>query len=111
MITDRVIKEIYKKYSKAVKSPEDLNLNYFIDILKPNHRIKVDNNEVIFEDQEEFSPFRRFLLRSLNGVLEFDRQVAFVFKNHILFLGKDSDEMRIHMRPFEEKKSFLRRLF
>ena len=111
MITDRVIKEIYKKYSKAAKSPEDLNLNYFINLLKPNHRIKVDKNEVIFEDQEEFSPFRRFLLRSLNGVLEFDRQVAFVFQNHILFLGKESDEMRIHMRPFEEKKSFLRRLF
>lgn len=111
MITDRVIKEIYKKYNKAAKSPEDLNLNYFINLLKPNHRIKVDRNEVIFEDQEEFSPFRRFLLRSLNGILEFDRQVAFVFQNHILFLGKESDEMRIHMRPFEEKKSFLRRLF
>lgn len=111
MITDRVIKEIYKKYSKAAKSPEDLNLSYFIEVLKPNHNIKVDKNEVIFEDQEEFSPFRRFLIRSLNGVLEFDRQVAFVFPNHILFLGKESDDMRIHMKPFEEKKSFLRRLF
>lgn len=111
MITDRVIKEIYKKYNKAVKSPEDLNLKYFVALLKPNHNIRVDKNEVIFEDQEEFSPFRRFLIRSLNGVLEFDRQVAFVFSNHILFLGKESDDMRIHMKPFEEKKSFLRRLF
>lgn len=111
MITDRVIKEIYKKYNKAAKSPEDLNLKYFVDLLKPNHNIRVDKNEVIFEDQEEFSPFRRFLIRSLNGVLEFDRQVAFVFSNHILFLGKETDDMRIHMKPFEEKKSFLRRLF
>ena len=111
MITDRVIKEIYKKYSKSSKNKGDLNLEYFVNLLSPNHRIKIDNNEVIFEDQEEFSPFRRFLIRGLNGVLEFDRQVAFVFDNHILFLGKESDEMRIHMRPFEEKKSFLRRLF
>lgn len=111
MITDRVIKEIYRKYNKAAKSVDDLRLDYFVDILSPNHKIRVDKNEVIFEDQEEFSPFRRFLIRSLNGVLEFDRQVAFVFSNHILFLGKENDEMRIHMKPFEEKKSFLRRLF
>lgn len=110
MITDRVIKEIYKKYNKAV-SPEDLRLDHYIDMLAPNHHISVRGNEVIFEDQEEFSPFRRFLLRSLNAVLEFDRQVAFVFRNHILFLGKDSDEMRVHMRPCEEKQNFLQRLF
>lgn len=111
MITDRVIKEIYKKYNKPAKSPDDLRLDYYISMLAPNHKIKVDNNEVIFEDQEEFSPFRRFLIRSLNAIIEFDRQVAFVFRNHILFLGKDSDDMRIHMRPLEEKRSILSRFF
>lgn len=91
MITDSVIKEIYKKYSKAAKNPDDLRLDYFIDLLAPNHNIRVDGAEIILEDQEEFNPFRRFLIRGLHAVLEFDRQVAFVFRNHILFLGKDSD--------------------
>lgn len=111
MITNRVIKEIYKKYNKEVKNPEDLNLKYFIDILAPHHKIKLADNEVIFEDQEEFNPFRRFLIRGLYGILEFDRQVAFVFRNHILFLGKDSDAMNVHMRPFQEKRNILQRLF
>lgn len=111
MITDRVIKEIYRKYNKAAKHPEDLRLDHYIDMLAPNHRIKLTDNEVIFEDQEEFSPFRRFLLRSLNAVLEFDKQVAFVFRNHILFLCKESDDMRVHMRPCEEKRNIFQRIF
>ncbi|MBD5278545.1 MAG: hypothetical protein HDS32_04835 [Bacteroides sp.] len=111
MINDSVIKEIYKKYNKAVKNPEDLRINHFIDMLVPHHHIKVSGNEVIFEDQEEFSPFRRFLLRGLNGILEFDRHVAFVFRNHILFLSKDSDDMRVHMRPCESHKNIFQRMF
>lgn len=111
MITDRVIKEIYKKYGKPAKNPEELRLEHYIEMFSPNHHIHVNGKEVIFEDQEEFSPFRRFLLRSLNGILEFDRQVAFVFRNHILFLSKDSDEMRVHMRPCEERRNIFQRLF
>ncbi len=111
MITDRVIKEIYKKYNKAAKNPEDLHLDHFIEMLAPYHHIRVNDKEVIFEDQEEFSPFRRFLLRGLNGILEFDRQVAFVFRNHILFLQKDSDDMRVPMRPCEERQNISSRIF
>lgn len=111
MITDRVIKEIYRKYNKEVKNPEDLKLDYYIKILSPYHHLRIDNKEVIFEDQEEFSPFRRFLIRGLYGILEFDRQVAFIFRNHILFLSKDSDEMRVHMRSIQEKKNIFQRLF
>lgn len=111
MITDRVIKEIYKKYGKPAKNLDELQLERYVDMLSPQHHIKVNDKEVIFEDQEEFSPFRRFLLRSLNAVLEFDRQVAFVFRNHILFLSKDSDDMRVHMRPCEDRRNILQRLF
>lgn len=111
MITDRVIKEIYKKYNKAVKSQEDLNLDHYVKILAPFHHITVGNGEVIFDDQEEFSPFRRFLIRGLFGIIEFDHQVAFVFKNHIIFLSKNSDDMRVHMRPLHENKNIFQRLF
>ncbi|MDE6521370.1 MAG: hypothetical protein K2L17_00995 [Muribaculaceae bacterium] len=111
MITDRVIKEIYKKYNKAAKKPEDLRIDHFINMLAPYHHIRVNDKEVIFEDQEEFSPFRRFLLRGLNGILEFDKQVAFVFRNHILFLGKETNDMRVHMRPTEERTNIFQRIF
>lgn len=109
MITDEVIKEIYKRFKKPAKNRADLNLDYFIDLLKTHHSLQVDSDEVIIGNLEEFNPFRRFLIRSLFAVLEFDRMVAFVFKNHILFLGKNDDSIRVHIKP-EEKRSWLDRV-
>lgn len=109
MITDSVIKEIYKKFSKPHKRREELQLDYFMHLLVPNHNIKFDDDEIILEDLEEFNPFRRFLIRSLTAILEFDKMIAFVFCNHILFLGKEDNQMRVHIRP-PKKPSLLDRI-
>ena len=74
MITQEVISEIYKSYNKPCKNEDDLNLPYFVELLRPHHRLTVDDMEVIVESEEEFSPFRRFLKRGLYAVLEFDRK-------------------------------------
>lgn len=110
MITEDVIKEIYKNYSKPPKNKEELNLPYFVDLLKPYHQIAVCDDEIIVTSIEEFSPFKRFLIRNLNAVLEFDKNVAFVFPTHILFFSKSSDRLSVNFKP-EEKRSFLNRLF
>lgn len=110
MITDSVIKEIYKNFSKPHKRREDLQLEYFIPMLQQHHSISIDQTEIILEDLEEFNPFRRFLIRSLNAILEFDKMIAFVFRTHILFLGKEDNQMRVHMRP-EPKKSLFDKIF
>lgn len=110
MITDKVIKEIYKRYSKPNRNREDLRLEYFLDLLKQYHNITLDDDEIIINDLEEMNPFRRFLIRSLNGILEFDSNVAFVFKNHILFLRKDNSDIRIHIKA-APKPNFFQRLF
>ena len=111
MITDEVIREIYKKYNKPNRKKEDLNLDYFVDLLKSHHEITVvPPGEVIIGSLEEFNPFRRFLIRRLTAVLEFDKIIAFVFPNHILFLGKDDETIRVHIKP-EEKRGFFGRLF
>ncbi len=110
MITDEVIKEIYKKFSKPERDESELNLDFFVDLLKEQHDIRVIDNEIVIGKLEEFNPFRRFLKRSLTAVLEFDKVVAFVFRNHILFLVKDEDTIRVHIKP-SPKKSFFGRLF
>lgn len=109
MITEEVIKEIYKKYGKRPKNA-DLQLDYFINLLAPYHRLEVvDGDELVLPDLEEFSPFKRFLLRSINAIIEFDKIVAMVFSNHIIFLSKESPDMRVHFRP-DEKSLFSRLL-
>ncbi|MDE5774549.1 MAG: hypothetical protein K2H86_08870 [Muribaculaceae bacterium] len=105
MISNEVIQEIYKNNTKPPKHLEDLGLFDALDLLKANHHITIDSDElkptteIIIEDLEESNPFRRFLLRSLYAVLEFDKMVAFVFRNHILFLGKKDKELRVHFKP------------
>lgn len=110
MINENVINEIYKKFRKPHKNPEDLRLDYFIPILSEHHNIENDGFEIVITDLEEYNPFRRFLIRSLNAVLEFDKMIAFVFRNHILFLGKEDNQMRVHIKP-EEKPSLFKRIF
>lgn len=102
MITQEVIKEIYKNYNKPAKSTEELNLPYIIDLLSAHHKLTMDDDEIIVESIEEFSPFKRFLIRGLFAVLEFDRNVAFVFKTHILFFSKKDNQMSVHFRPAKE---------
>lgn len=102
MITEEVIKEIYKNYNKPAKTEEELNLPYIIDLLSANHKLIEQGDEIVVESIEEFSPFRRFLKRGLYAVLEFDRNVAFVFKNHILFFSKKSPQMSVHFAPAKE---------
>lgn len=102
MITNSVINEIYRRFAKYSSRPEKQQIDYFIELLAPMHRISMNEDCVVFEEQDELCPFRRFLLRSLNGIVEFDNYVAFAFRNHILFLAKYSDEMRVHFRAVKK---------
>lgn len=123
MITDAVIQEIYKKNRKPPKDLNDLNLPEVLYILRQHHDMTVDSEdltkaEVVLNDMEEYSPFRRFLVRSLHAILHFDRQVAFVFRSHILFLNKNNSELRVHFRTEEDEeddddddRNWLARLF
>lgn len=110
MITKDVIKEIYKSYSKPEKHREALNIPYFIDLLKPYHDLTADDMEIVVGGVEEFSPFKRFLIRSLHAILEFDRDVAFVFNDHILFFSKINDNFSVNFKP-ESKSGIFSRLF
>ena len=110
MVDEKVIQEIYKRYSKPHKKYEDLRLDYFLPMLEAHHRIENDGFEIVLKDVAEYNPFRRFLIRSLNAVLEFDKLIAFVFKNHILFIGKESNQLHVHIKP-EPKPSLFGRIF
>ncbi len=110
MITEEITREIYKKYAKI---QDDIDIERHVDMLRQFHDISILENEVILNNLEEFNPFRRFLKRSLHAILEFDHNIAFVFSTHILFLSKDSPEIRVHLKPEkpEKPKSFLKKIF
>ncbi|MCH5213616.1 MAG: hypothetical protein J1E97_00380 [Muribaculaceae bacterium] len=117
MITKEVIRDIYKEYAKPEENQENLQIDHFLNMLSAHHKLKMEGDELVFEDMEEFNPFRRILARNLHAILEFNKHVAFVFPNHILFLGKRSPELHVHFKPEPEaeeepkKKSLFKRLF
>lgn len=106
MVDEKVIQEIYKKYRKPHKNVADLRLDYFLPMLGEHHAIENDGFEIVLKDVEEYNPFRRFLIRSLNAVLEFDKLIAFVFRNHILFMGKEDNQLHVHIKPEEPASLF-----
>jgi hypothetical protein len=110
MINDEVINEIYKRYPKPVKDKASLNIPYYQELLQASNPIEVKDDMIIIQKIDEFSPFKRFLIRSLNAILEIDQMVAFVFNTHIVFMNKEENELRIHLKP-ERKKGLFRRLF
>lgn len=110
MITDQVIKEIYQKFGSS-KRTSDLNLDYFIEILSSAHNISIIEDELVINNLEELNPFRRFLIKAIQAILEFDKVVAIVFYDHIIFLDKQKNEIHVHFRNFEqEKKKWWRKL-
>lgn len=117
MITREVIRDIYKQYRKPAENPDELRIPYFLKLLEAHHHLKLDGDELVFEDMDEFNPFRRILVRNVHAILEFSKMVAFVFPNHILFLGKRSSELSAHFKPEDDaeepapRRSFLGRLF
>ncbi|MDE5652583.1 MAG: hypothetical protein K2I48_03830 [Muribaculaceae bacterium] len=117
-----MIREIYKTNKRPPKDLNELNIPEALHTLRSHHNISLvadsddlSTAEVIINDLEEVNPFRLLLVRSIHGILEFDRMMAVVFSNHILFLGKDSNQLRVHFKPEEEEemesKSFFHRLF
>lgn len=110
MVTEEVIKEIYKKYRKPPKERSELELGRFLPIIEEHHDITCDDMECVLNGLEEFNPFRRFLWRGVHAILEFEKVIAIVFKNHILFLGKDDNSLRVHFKP-EDKGNIFSRIF
>lgn len=109
MVTKDVISEIYRKYSAPPKNPAKLDAPRYLALLSPAHDLAIEGDEIVNRRAGEFEPFSRFLIRRLTAILEFDKVIAFAFKEHIIFFDKEGDGMHVHFKP--EKRSFISRLF
>lgn len=113
MVTKRVIKELYQRFNAPPKDVSVLNLSHHMDILREYHPMKIDGDEIIVENVEEYSPFRRMLIKRITGIIEFNKYVAFVMTEHIFFFEKRGREISLHFLPIKKKswiKRFLGRL-
>ena len=103
MVTKAVIKELYKKFKEPPEDVGILNLSYFMELLKEHHPMRIDGGEIVVENVDEYSPFRRMLIKRLTGVMEFNKYVAFVMQEHILFFEKRGKGILLHLIPTKKK--------
>ena len=109
MINKKVIEELYKKYNKRPESPFDLNLSLLFDYLVENHNIAIDEENLTIGSIEEDSPFHAIPLRHIHAIVEFGDDIAVILHSSIIFLGKYSNKVHIHIK--EDQRGFFARLF
>lgn len=101
MITQDVIKEIYKKYSKRPSSIDDLNMPPLFESVHPAHGISIDDDRMIIRSLPQNSIFHSIPLKNINAIVEFEDVVAIVLHSSIIFLNKEDNRSFVHFKPLE----------
>ncbi|MCM1021401.1 MAG: hypothetical protein NC343_04055 [Muribaculum sp.] len=109
MVTRKVIDELYKRYSKAPKGVEYLDMGALMQHASPEHDLELtDKGELVINSLDPTSPFHTLELRRIHGIVPFERSVALVLPNSILFLNKKDAGVNVHFKP--NPTSFIEKL-
>jgi len=108
MISKKAIENIYKKYKDVPESPDCLDFVHLFESAHPSHGIEIQNDSLVIGSMDDFSPFHRIPLDLICGIVDFEETVAVVLRRAIVFLGKRSSQVHIHLK--EEKTGFLSRV-
>ena len=100
MITKKVIEELYKRYSKPHKGIEYLDMGALMEHASASHNLELtDSGELIINSLDQASPFSRLELSRIHAIVPFERSVAIVLPNSILFLNKKDSGVNVHFKP------------
>ena len=105
MINNKVIDSIYKKYSKRPSSIYQLNIPLLFEAAHEDHAIEIKGHDLILNSQEPWSPFHTIDLNRVHAILDFDKYVAVVLHSSIVFIGKKSNDIHIHIKPLKPSLS------
>ncbi len=104
MVTQEVIKTLYRQFNKPPKSTDELNLALLFDYVVENHGIFLDEDNLYIGSVDPSSPFAMLRLSRINEIVEFESVVAIVLPAAIVFLNKDDSEVYIHVRLDDDEE-------
>lgn len=103
MITQQVIDTLYKKYKKRPATTDALDLSLLLDDLADMHDINIDDkNMVNIGSIEEMSPWHTMPLGHIHAIVPFEKWVALVLGNSIVFLHRESPKANVHLKPIKD---------
>ncbi len=98
MVTQEVIKTLYRQFNKPPKSVDELNIALLFDYAVENHGIYLDEECLYIGSVDPKSPFATLPLDRINEIVEFESVIAIVLPAAIVFLGKDNSDVNVHIR-------------
>lgn len=101
MITSKAINELYKKYAKAPKSVDMLNLSLLFDYAAHHHNIQIDpeTGKLTIGSVDSKSPFHTLSIKRINAIVPFEDWVALVMHSSIVFLNRKNSQVSVHLKP------------
>ena len=85
MISKRVIKALYKKYSSPPKTLYSEIAREFMTLCGTLYGVTLTDDSLTFAQMSDDNPFRTILLRNIYGIEKFEYHVALVSSTYILF--------------------------
>lgn len=100
MITRQVIETLYKKYRKAPKSIDMLNLSILFEYAAQHHNIFIDPEAetLLIGSIDPASPFHTIYISRINAIVAFEEWVAIVLPASIIFLNRTNNKVAIDIR-------------
>lgn len=99
MITKEIIKKLYKIHKKPVGYDIMLpQIEEFVKILTPVHHLSIEDGNLVLGDVDEKSIFKTIQVNRMCGIEDFDRNIALILPNSILFFNKENSGINLHIR-------------
>lgn len=100
MITRQIIETLYKKYRKAPKSIDMLNLSILFEYAARHHNIFIDpeTETLTIGSIDPASPFHTIYISRINAIVAFEEWVAIVLPASIIFLNRTNDNVAVDIR-------------
>lgn len=105
MIDNKVHEALYRKYKKLPESPDFLDMPLLFEAASKHHGVNVDMegpvDALVLNSIEPTSPFHRIPLERIHAIVPFEEWVAIVLHSSIIYLHKNSPEVKVHLKALE----------
>lgn len=100
MITRELINTLYKKYKKAPKSLDLLNLALLFEHAAEHHDIFInpETQELTIGSIDPSSPFHTIYVTRINAIVPFEEWIAIVMHSSIIFLNRKSNKVAVDIK-------------
>ncbi|MDE6403982.1 MAG: hypothetical protein K2K86_09285 [Muribaculaceae bacterium] len=101
MINNKTIETIYKKYRNRPASIDELNIPLLFEAMDAEGGVEIKGHDIIINSLDSWSPFHTIDLNRVHAILDFEKYIAVVMHSSIVFIGKASGDVHVHLKDLK----------